>query len=148
MSRDPLATLIRVRRLACDDAQRQLVSAIAAEARAQELAHTVERAIARETQAASDCGSSDAMVEAFGAWLPGARRQLQDARRALLSTQAEAVRARAELTASRTALESVEALHGQRHQAARLAAERKFQRELDDRPRAGAESDDGAAIIC
>lgn len=148
MSRDALATLIRVRRLACDDAQRQLVSALAAEARAQQLAHKVERAIARETEAASDTDSSDAMVEAFGAWLPGARRELEDARRALVSTQAEAMRARAELTASRTALESVEALQKQRHEAARQAAERNLQRELDDRPQTEAELGDGPAASC
>jgi flagellar biosynthesis chaperone FliJ len=148
LSRNALATLIRVRRVACDDAQRALVSALAAEARAQQLAHKVERAIARETEAASDTDSSDAMVEAFGAWLPGARRELEDARRALLSTQAEAMRARAELTASRTALESVEALQKQRYEAARQAAERNLQRELDDRPQTEAELGDGAAAPC
>jgi hypothetical protein len=124
------------------------VSALAAEARAQQLAHKVERAIARETEAASETDSSDAMVEAFGAWLPGARRELEDARRALLSTQAEAMRARAELTASRTALETVETLQKQRFEAARQAAERNLQRELDDRPQTEAEPGDGAAASC
>lgn len=148
MSRDPLVTLIRVRRLACEDAQRRLVTALAAEARAHQLTQAAERTIARETEAASDCSGSDAVVEAFGIWLPGARRQLEDTRRALLSLQAEAMRARAELTATRTALESVETLQAQRCEAARQHAERKLNRELDDRPPTVASLDDDGASIC
>lgn len=145
MSRDPIATLIRVRRAACDDAQRSLVSALAAEARAEQVAQQIERGIGREIQAASDPDSSDAVVEAFGAWLQGARRRLEDARSALLSTQAQTTRARAELSASRTALESVEALQQHRRDAARQATQRNLQRELDDRPPPDAELGDGAS---
>lgn len=135
MARDPLATLIKVRHLACDAAQRALVDALAAEGRAEQVAHAVERTIAEETEAAADPEGSDSVVEAFAAWLPGARRQLDQARRSLISLQSETTRARAELTACRTALESVEALQQQRRTEARRARERALERELEDRPR-------------
>ncbi|GAC1343953.1 MAG: hypothetical protein NVSMB18_20700 [Acetobacteraceae bacterium] len=132
MSRDPLTSLIRLRRAACDDAQRLLVSCLAAENQAQADATEADRIIARETQAATDLGGSDAVVEAFAAWLPSARRRLDDARRVLECLQAETARARAGLTACRTALESVEALQEQRSQITRMAQERHWQNELDD----------------
>jgi len=134
VARDTLATLIKVRRLACDDAQRKLVKALTDEGRAEKIVHEAERTIAQELEIASAPESSDAVVEAFGAWLGGARRQLDGARRILLERRAETVRMRAELTASRTALETVETLHEQRRQAAKRAQERGAQRELDDRP--------------
>ena len=134
MTRDALATLIKVRQLTCDEAQRKLVAALTDEGQTEQIVHGYERAIAHEMELASDPSSSDAVVEAFGAWLVGARRQLEAARRVLVQRQAEAVRLRAELTACRTALESVEALHRQRREAATRARERSLERELEDRP--------------
>jgi flagellar biosynthesis chaperone FliJ len=135
MPHDPLATLIKVRRLACDDALRKLSDALADEDRAERGFHEIERTIAEEMAAASDPDGSDAMVEAFGAWLPRARQQLESARRVLSDRQAETVRVRAELTACRTALESVETLQQQRRDAARQALEHAHARDIDDRPR-------------
>ena len=134
MPRDPLSALIKVRRLACDDAARQLAGALENEARAERGAHDIERTIAEEMAAASDPDGSDAVVEAFGAWLPRVRQQLDGARRVLADRQAETVRVRAELTACRTALESVETLREQRTAVARQAIERAETRELEDRP--------------
>jgi len=134
MARDPLITLIKVRRLASDEAQRQLVNALNEESRAERIVQETERVIAQEMETASDPNSSDAVVEAFGAWLGGARRQLETARRMLLDRQAETIRVRAELTATRTALESVEALQEQRRQEAQRAQDQRLQRELEDRP--------------
>jgi len=134
MTRDPLITLIKVRRLASDEAQRQLVNALNEESRAERMVQETERVMAQEMETASDPNSSDAVVEAFGAWLGGARRQLETARRMLLDRQAETIRVRAELTATRTALESVEALQEQRRQEAQRAQDQRLQRELEDRP--------------
>lgn len=134
MTRDPLITLIKVRRLASDEAQRQLVNALNEESRAERIVQETERVMAQEMETASDPNSSDAVVEAFGAWLGGARRQLETARRMLLDRQAETIRVRAELTATRTALESVEALQEQRRQEAQRAQDQRLQRELEDRP--------------
>lgn len=143
---DPLTTLIRVRRLACEDAQRSLVAALSEESRAEAAVHAMETIIARETAAASDPDGSDAVVEAFAAWLPGARSKLETARQAHTGLQAETARVRAALTACRTALESVETLQQQRQDAARHAREKAEQRELEDRPpRAGLACPDGRA---
>ena len=134
MARDPLTTLIKVRQLACDEAQRRLVEALAFEDRAEQMSHCVERTIAQETQAATDVNGSDAMVEAFAAWLPGARQRLATARQVLLDRQAETMRSRAELTACRTALETVETLQQERKDARQRAIDMVYARELEDRP--------------
>ena len=134
MTRDPLVTLIKVRKLACDEAQRKLVEALALEDRAEQMSQRVERTIAQETQAATDVNGSDAMVEAFAAWLPGARQQLASARQLLLDRQAETMRSRAELTACRTALETVETLQKERKDAAQRAIDLVYTRDLEDRP--------------
>jgi flagellar biosynthesis chaperone FliJ len=134
VAHDTLSVLIRLRQQACDDAQRQLVASLAAEGRAQAMADDAERAIASETEAALDLCGSDATVEAFAAWLPVARGRLEQALRGLETRRAETARARAGLAASRTALESVETLQQRRQEKERLARERRWQLELEDRP--------------
>jgi hypothetical protein len=134
MKRDPLATLIKIRRRACDDALRKLADALAQEDRVAREIQALERTIAHETEAASSPDGSDAVVEAFGVWLLRARQQLQTHRRVSRDRESDTVRARAELTACRTALESVEALHEQRRIAADRAREAAEARELEGRP--------------
>lgn len=134
MAREPLVVLIKVRKLACDEAQRKLVEALALEDSAEQTSHRVERSIAQEMRAATDISGSDAMVEAFAAWLPGARQQLACARQVLLTRQAETMRTRAELTACRTALETVETLQKERKDATQRAIEMVYARDLEDRP--------------
>lgn len=134
MARDPLATLIRVRKLACDESQRKLVEVLAFEDKAEQASHRLELAIAQETEAATDIHGTDAMVEAFAAWLPEARRQLAAARQVLLDRQAETMRRRAELTACKIALETVETLQKQRKDEVRRVIDLVYARELEDRP--------------
>ncbi len=138
MGRDPLDTLIRLRRTACEDAQRALVRCLAAEHQAEWAAGEEERSIAREIQAASDPSGSDAVVEALAAWLPGARRRLLETRNQWETLQAETARARAGLVACRAALESIERLQQERRQAAEQVLQRRAQIELDDLGRAAA----------
>lgn len=132
--RDPLETLIKVRRRACDEAQRALVDALALEDKAAQACQAIERKIAQETEAATDVSGTDAMVEAFVAWLPAARRDLAHCRHVLGDRQAETMRCRAELTACRTALETVETLVEHRKEAARHAVDLLYARDLEDRP--------------
>lgn len=134
MPSNSLGTLIKVRKRARDDAQRALVDALELEDRAEQACHQMERQISQETEAATDVNGSDAMVEAFVAWLPAARRELAQRRQVLLDRQAETMRSRAELTACRTALETVETLVAQRQDAARRAVDMLYARDLDDRP--------------
>lgn len=134
MATDPLVTLIKLRKRVCDEAQRLLVDALAQEDLAEQASHFVERQIALETEAATDINGSDAMVEAFAAWLPKARHELALARQKLLDRQADTMRSRAELTACRTALETVETLQQQRKDTARRAIDLLYARDLEDRP--------------
>ena len=141
MPSDPLATLVKVRKRACDEAQRSLVVALTLEDRAEQANHQIERKIARETEAATDVNGSDAMVEAFAAWLPAARRELAQVQQVLLDRQAETMRCRAELTACRTAQETVELLVAERKAAAQRAVDLIYTRDLEDRP-SGSDLDD------
>ncbi len=134
MARDPLATLIKVRQLACDESQGKLVETLAFEDKARQACHRLELSVAQETEAATDIHGTDAMVEAFAAWLPEARRQLEAARQVLLDRQAETMRRRAELTACKTALETVETLQKQRKDEARRVIDMVYARDLEDRP--------------
>jgi len=72
------------------------------------------------------------MVEAFAAWLPGARRHAAEARDACERAGAEVARLRAVLTASRAASEAVEALLAQRAEAKAKDRDRRSQAELDE----------------
>ena len=134
MARDPLATLIKVRQLACDESQGKLVEALGFEDKARQVCHRIELSIAQETEAATEIYGTDAMVEAFAAWLPEARRQLEAAQQVLLDRQAETMRRRAELTACKTALETVEELQKQRKDEARRVIDMVYARDLEDRP--------------
>ena len=142
MASDPLTTLVRVRKRACDEAQRSLVGALTYEDRAEQASHSVERKIALETEAAMDVNGSDAVVEAFAAWLPAARQQLAHFRQVLLDRQAETMRCRAELTACRTALETVETLVSERKAATQRAVDLLYARDLEDRPARPPDDDD------
>lgn len=137
MARDSLATLIKIRRVACDEAVKQLAAALAAEETAAQAVHEGERTLAKEAATAKAIDGTDAMVEAFGAWLPVARRKLEAARATLTALQAETVRARAELTICKTALETVEQLQTERTLAAERCRDRQVERELADRPHPG-----------
>lgn len=134
MTRDPLATLLKVRRQACDDALCSLVAAVEAENSARSEAQVIERRMADEARVATDPQSSDQAVEAFAVWLTVARRQLATAEQAVLQREAETARKRAELTACRTALETIETLQQEREAAERRKRDASEQRELDDRP--------------
>ena len=139
MPRDPLDTLARVRRMANEEALAALARALQIEEEADDLAKQAERIIATELVAAGALDGDDGVVEAFAAWLPGARQRAYQARDACERTQADVARARAVLAITRAALEAVLTLA--KEQAARraVAAAQKEQHALDDavRGRAG-----------
>lgn len=108
MARDPLRTLLQLRRLAREEATRELAAALAAsDAVAATLEH-IELSIATETAAASGIEVDDLAVEAFGRWLRRAKLEHAAATAASDRAEAEAVRARAVLGAARAALAAVE----------------------------------------
>ncbi len=135
MPRDPLDTLARIRRLANEEALAALACALQIEGKADDLAKQAERIIATELVAAGALDGDDGVVEAFAAWLPGARQRAYQAREACERAQADVARARAVLAMTRAAMEAVATLA--KEQAARraAAAARQEQHALDDATR-------------
>jgi len=132
MTTDPLLILLRLRRIAADEARRGMAEALQAEAAAADGVRAIEEAIAHETEAAGALEGGDSVVEAFGQWM---RRVGQEraARLATLARAEECVQeARAVLAASRASMEATEAVIERREEARRLAALRAEQRVLDD----------------
>ena len=132
MKHKAIQTVARLRRLALDDASQALSRALAAEAAAAARADEATRQIAEEAAAASSLTGTDATVEAFAAWLPGARQHAADTREYCERASAEVARLRAVLTASRAAYEAVEALLAQRTEAEAKERDRRSQAELDE----------------
>jgi len=132
MKHDALVTVARLRRLARDEARQGLFRALAAEAAATARADDAMRRIADETVAASSLMGGDAVVDAFAAWLPGARQHAASTRTACERAGAEVGRMRAILAVSRTAAEAVETLLAQRAEALAKDQARRLQAELDE----------------
>jgi hypothetical protein len=105
MKRDPLESLVRLRRLAADEARRGLADCLRDEEAAAHAVAAIEADIERETEAAANLATSDAEVEAFAAWLRRIRPIQYAAHVAVDRTEAETVRARAVLAAARSAVE-------------------------------------------
>ncbi len=132
MPRDPLQTVLRLRRIANDEARRAVSDAVAQETVAQRVADMVEDEIARETALACKLEADDAAVETFGAWLTCARQRAEATRDAAERAEAETARARAALNLTRAGLEAAEALVAGRLDAASAAQARREQHALDD----------------
>jgi len=132
MKRDPLAAVLRLRRLAMEDASRDFAECLRSEAEAGKAVAAVEAAIERETDIASSLEAGDAVVEAFGAWLKRARKDLRAAQTMREHTENETARARATLAVARAAVKATEHLIAEQNAAAGLQAARQEQRELDE----------------
>ena len=75
MTHDPLDALLKVRRMAADEARRGLAECLRAESEAIAAIVEFEASIGRETEAATSLAADDAEVEAFAAWLRRIRPQ-------------------------------------------------------------------------
>ena len=132
MRREPLDTVLRLRRHAVDDARRALTDSLVAATAAEMTAQQLQRDMQAETERAADVSGDDSMVEAFAAWLPAARQRLEAARSVQERQEVEVARCRAELTASRAAMQAVEALIAENRAKQAEARERLAQRSLDE----------------
>lgn len=132
MPHDPMKTLLRVRLRAVEEGRRTLAASLDAAAAASEAVRGAELAIFRETQRASEPSGSDSLVEAYAAWLPGARRRVAQALALQDRHEAEVARCRADLTACRSALESIQTLCDRRAAAVADALARREAQELDE----------------
>lgn len=124
MSRDPLVTLARLRKLAVSEARRDLAAAIAAEGAA------IARATAAE--AALESEARDADPGAYAAWLPrGLVVAATEAGKAE-AAMAAAERMRLSLAEARAAERAVEHVAERRAAEAAKSAERRSQAMLDE----------------
>ena len=132
MKSDPLASLLRLRRLTADQARRELADCLRAETEATQAIAAIDAEIARETKVATGLAGGDAEVEAFAAWLRRIRPSQQGARVAEAATIAQTTEARAVLAMTRAAVRAVEELLTQRGEEERMTAEHLAQREIDE----------------
>jgi hypothetical protein len=135
-----VAGLVKVRKLAADEAHRELLDRLRREDDAEQALRQAIEAIATQADAAADLSADDLVVEAFGAWLPQARARRRHAEAALARAGAETAMARAALTAARAAAEAAAELQDALLAARRAERARAEQHELDDlsRPRPNA----------
>jgi flagellar biosynthesis chaperone FliJ len=113
-----LRVVARLRKLAIDEARRELAARLAAEARAAEADRTAQASLRREHQAALALGAEDAAIGAFATWLPRGLEARNVARDASARAQEAAQEGRAVLATARASAEAVAQM------LARLAAER------------------------
>ena len=137
MRDEPLRTLLRLRRLALDEARLTLATSLAAETEAADLCRSIEEAIRRETDVASrvDAGGvlgGPATVEAFALWLRQTLTEQAAASVALTEAEGRTHEARIVLTVARSAVEAVETEIERREGVRRQEGERREQRSLDE----------------
>ena len=137
MKRDPLDALMRLRRIAVDKARRDLADCLRAESAAASAVATIAASIEHEAEVATDLAAGDAEVETFAAWLRHMRPKQRAAEAAADEAAAETAEARAALAMARAAERAVEEMQAHHADAARAAAEREAQRELDEVGRRG-----------
>ena len=132
MTHDPLESLLRLRRLAADEARRGLADCLRLESQTAQSVAAIETAIEHETDVATDLASGDAEVEAFAAWLRRIRPKQHAAHAAEAQAEAATAQGRAVLAAARAAVRAVEEML-EKHVAARMEeAEHQAQREIDE----------------
>ncbi len=129
---DPLAIVLRIRRVTVDDARRQLAASLRIEERSIIEAEAADAAISEEGQVAADLMGDDNTVEAYAAWLPVGRARAAVAWAACERARSAVSVARAALTVARAAAEAADTLLGDRQRAAALAGSRKAQAEMDE----------------
>ncbi len=132
MSEDALATLLRIRRQALDEAKRALAGAMQRQHMQQLRSEAEETRFAQETIIALDLAEGDGAVDAFARWLPTGREAVQQARVAEQEASAELDRARIVLGLANTAHRSVELLTEKRGEELRLNQMRKAQQAMDE----------------
>ncbi len=132
MSRDPLQTVLRLRKTAVDTARADLVAHEAQMQAALAAVRRAEAAIAEEMAVASRLDADDGAVEAFARWLPRGRAATDEARARAGRADEACSLARARLTVARSAHEAVESLIQRRDAAAQGETDRRDQLALDE----------------
>ncbi len=132
MARDPLTALLRVRRLALDEARRSLADCLEAEAIAVRSLKKAEAEIVRERATAASLDADDGAVEAFAAWLRVARDRSERAAAAHERVTAETARARGIVALARGSFEAAQAALERKAADERDARQHREQLSLDE----------------
>ncbi len=132
MKRNGLEQVLRMRRMVLDEAVQNFAECLRKEAEAAGAVRAIEAAIAREAERAGDLDGGDALVEAFGTWFRKARDDLEAAMTVYEEAEADTVRARAVISAARSALEATESVKANQGAEVRRAEEREQQKILDE----------------
>jgi flagellar biosynthesis chaperone FliJ len=132
MRDEPLTTLLRLRRLALDDARLALAACVAAESDAALALRAIQESIHRETALAGRLDAGDAAVEAFSAWLRRCRGAHEAAAERLDGAEERTHEARVVLAASRAAVEAIEEEIARRDRERQRLDQRMEQRSLDE----------------
>ena len=130
MQRKTLETLLKVRKLAADAAQRELAKQQQAAADARDAIRAAENRIQTELAAAIDPNADDDVVLAFSAWLPRGRAAVADARRRLEHWETEVELAQARLATTKTDFKSMELMLERKRGEEKIVAEKREMVEL------------------
>jgi hypothetical protein len=128
---DSLATLQRLRRLASDEARRDLAARVASVSAAEARLNAAQAAL---TDEALSCPSdaADPLAGSFALWLPAAQARRFAAAAAARTAEAEVAAARAALAEARAAARAVEVIADERAVLLRQDGLRRAQVLMDD----------------
>jgi hypothetical protein len=122
----------RVRKLAVDQARRELAARLAAEAAGDAAEQAARTSLLREREAARRLHAKDASSAAFPAWLPRGLQSIAAAHDASVQAQEAATRARTRLTEAYAAAVAAEQMLARDNAARILEANRREQAALDE----------------
>lgn len=128
---DALATLARLRRLAADEARRDLAQRLAAETAAEQALAAQAAALTRE-QAALASAQPGILAASYPAWREAALARRAAAAQGVSLAASACDQARAKLAAVQSAQRAVDSMMEARHAARRAAYLAHAQRALDD----------------
>lgn len=128
---DALATVLRLRQLALDQARAALVLANRQEAASVAERDAWIRELVREAKAEPG-GAEDALFGSFAAWLPAAQAGIASAEEARARAAAAVSGARAFLAEQQAAQRAAAKLHDTRQAELALRSSRRDQRKLDE----------------
>lgn len=132
MKDSSMRTLLRLRQAAVDEARQALAACLRTEAAARAALRELDAAVEREAEAATGLDVEDRAVEQFAVWLRRMRIDRERGEEALATAEAGSAEARAVLSVSMAAAESLERLIEQRTNARLVADEARDRRALDE----------------
>lgn len=132
MVRDPLQVLLRLRRLAVDDARRTLADRLRSEGAAAAALAEIRDQIKQQTTFIQGADTDIQLGQAFGTWLEWAELRRRGALAALQASEGETASARGVLADERAAMRAVETLIDKQDADRQAAAQRNEQRDLDE----------------